>query len=56
MAKQKYLRRSELPRSASNKQQSTAQPINLVGEAVTEYGSGPSNSTIVNIFDVAEVV
>jgi hypothetical protein len=42
--------------SASNKRQSTVQLLILWREAVTECGSGPSKSTIVDILDAAEVV
>jgi hypothetical protein len=42
--------------SASNKRQSTVQLLTLWREAATECSSGTSKFTIVDIFDVAEVV
>jgi hypothetical protein len=42
--------------SASNKQQSTVQLLTLGREEATECGSGPSKSTIVDIWDVVEAV
>ncbi len=42
--------------SASNKRQSTVQLLTLWRDAATACDSGPSQSTIVDVLDVAEVV